>query len=295
MSAVNVVEVEEARRLFGRNFLGPEATSGLFGVDLFGAALTVDQVHDSSLLPFSRDDLQRAKSLEMMLVFRISHDKYGNALTINYLREVSEIARLKIFRDRRREAWYQHEFFAGDESPAAGWSLVRKEVIPESLGKAWHEQSSILKQWARDSKMPTHIVGRRTAVEAIYDTVIYYTQVQEPLLHEVYDWTTTKTPDRWPVLVGGFDSPGGLIVDAAPAESQNFIVGACPSISAAKIKAGDVVRILTNEEDSQVFGMLGKGTIATVTRVLSHIIEVENNEGMTQYYPSDELSVLRMV
>jgi len=63
-----------------------------------------------------------------------------------------------------------------------------------------------------------------------------------------------------------------------------------------KILAGYVVRVLVDERDSQVWGMLGKGTIATVTQLFQRdIIEVENVAGLRQSYPRNELELLRIM
>jgi hypothetical protein len=63
-----------------------------------------------------------------------------------------------------------------------------------------------------------------------------------------------------------------------------------------KIFVGYVVRVLVDERDSQVWGMLGKGTIATVTRLFPYAkVEVENAAGIWQIYPEDELQVLPLM
>jgi hypothetical protein len=61
------------------------------------------------------------------------------------------------------------------------------------------------------------------------------------------------------------------------------------------VAVGYVVRVLTDESESRVCGNLGKNTLATVTSVFGQIVEVENSVGIRQYYPEEELQILRIM
>ena len=53
---------------------------------------------------------------------------------------------------------------------------------------------------------------------------------------------------------------------------------------------GYVVRLLVDEPESRLYGMLGKGAIATVTEIFPcNTIEIESVAGIRQFYPEDEL------
>ena len=45
-----------------------------------------------------------------------------------------------------------------------------------------------------------------------------------------------------------------------------------PIVERRAVAVGYLVRVLTNESESRVFGNLGKKTLATVTSVFSHIV-----------------------
>ncbi|HYL14391.1 MAG TPA: hypothetical protein VEV41_15215 [Terriglobales bacterium] len=63
-----------------------------------------------------------------------------------------------------------------------------------------------------------------------------------------------------------------------------------------KIATGYVVRVLVDEPESRVYGMLGRGAIATVTQIFPYnTVEVENVAGIRQFYPEDELEILEVM
>jgi len=45
-----------------------------------------------------------------------------------------------------------------------------------------------------------------------------------------------------------------------------------PIVERRAVAVGYLVRVLTNESESRVFGNLGKNTLATVTSVFGHIV-----------------------
>jgi hypothetical protein len=221
------VEAEEARRLFGHDCFGPEAFAVFLGVDdLFGPALASEQIRESLRVPFSSDELKRAKSLEMILVYRLSHDKYGNGLTIRYLREAC--MRRKVFGQGRERPWYASERFARDEVPNPGWSLVRKKEIPGSLDRIWKDQSEILRQWTEENGIQPEMIRRRTAVEAVYDALLYYGQNRQAEVQLVYDWTATRSSDDSPVFVACYESR--IWIDALSAAAREPCIGVYPAL-----------------------------------------------------------------
>jgi len=231
---VPYVEAEEARSLFGHDCFGPEAFAAFLGVDdLFGPVLASEELEKSRRVPFSIDELKRAKSLGMVLVFRLSHDKYGHGLTIRYLREACLRGRAQariasIFGDERKQPWYETEGFARDEVPRPGWSLIRKEKIPGSLDRTWKDQSEILRQWTEENGIQPEMIRRRTAVEAVYDDLLYYGQNRREEIDLVYDWTATLASDGWPVLVSCYESR--LWVDALSADAREPCMGVYPAL-----------------------------------------------------------------
>lgn len=229
------VQAEEAKRLFGNDFLGPEAFSIFLGEDdLFGPTLVAEHLHESSRIPFSTAELMRAKFLGMILMFRISHDKYGNALTIRYLREVC--MQREVFGQGKEQPWYATEGFAHNEVPHSGWSLVRKKAIPGSLDRTWQDQSEILKRWTAENHILPEIIRRRTAVEAVYDVLLYYGQNRESEVDLLYDWTATLSSEGWPVFISCYDSH--LWIDALPEDAREPCIGVYPALECPKSPGG---------------------------------------------------------
>ena len=60
-----------------------------------------------------------------------------------------------------------------------------------------------------------------------------------------------------------------------------------------KIATGYVGRVLVDELESRLYGILGRGAIATVTGIFPYnTIEVGSVAGIRQFYPEDELEIL---
>src|SRR3990167_295488 len=80
------VEFEEAREIFGPDFLGPESVGTTFGVEF-----SQEELNQIENIPFTREELEQAKKLGMMLVLRVPRvgkDKASKPLTIKQLRGV---------------------------------------------------------------------------------------------------------------------------------------------------------------------------------------------------------------
>ena len=226
------IEFEEAREVFGKDFLGPEAAEAAFGVELSQEEL--EQVED---IPFSREELEQAKQLGMMLVLRvprIGKEKNAKSFSINSVREVfkdedtlgdPDNKKSDIFYD---QDWYDNESFAMQDTPSLGWGLVMKEVLEESRDKNWDEQEEVLKAWAKENNIDPSKVRRRKPVEIIYDTLLYYGINKESLLENSYDWSGVQSSDGYFVNVGYFDSDG-LFVSHDTRGFTYSSLGVCPS------------------------------------------------------------------
>ena len=80
------IEFGEAREILGKDFLGPEAIQTTFGVEL-----TPDELQEIEDIPFTREELEQAKQLGMMLVLRVprlGEGKTERPLTIDSAREL---------------------------------------------------------------------------------------------------------------------------------------------------------------------------------------------------------------
>ena len=230
-----VVEFDEAREVFGKDFLGPEAIQATFGVEL-----TSEELQEIENIPFNKEELEQAKQLGMMLVLRVprlGEGKTERPLTIDSARELFAAGdtlgdpkkkKQKVFYGKKGESWYDNEKFATQETPKLGWGLVMKSVLPESLSKNWDQQEEILKKWAKDNNIDPALVKRRTPVEIAYDTLIYYGANKESLLEGKYDWSGVRSSGGSFVHVGLFTSDG-LYVIYDTRDYTHSILGVCPS------------------------------------------------------------------
>ncbi len=226
------IEFEEAKEIFGPDFLGPEAVEATFGVEL-----SQEELGQIEVIPFTREELEQAKKLGMMLVLRVPRvgkDKAAKPLTIKQLRGVfkgedklgdSKKKKFQIFYDQN---WYDKEDFATKATPSLGWGLVSKSILPDSLGKDWDKQEEVLKKWAQENGIDPAQIKRRTPVEIAYDTLLYYGTNKESLLENTWDWTEVQSSDGYFVHVGSFDSGGLSVINDARDNTDSYL-SVCPS------------------------------------------------------------------
>jgi hypothetical protein len=123
------VSEKEAKRIFGRDYLGPEAVGEAFGIKL-----EVDSIPN---IPFKKKELERAKELDQMLVLRIDKTPDGVALTMDHITNLLNNTTTKdgglILYDA--VAPYIDEKFYEREAPVAGWALVCKTGVPDMESK----------------------------------------------------------------------------------------------------------------------------------------------------------------
>jgi len=146
------ITLEEAERIMGReNVLGYADVKRIFGVDR------------TDPIQFSRADLEKAKALGQMLVLRTDKTAEGKPMS------------LEVMNNRLVDKWRtagKGELLAtvegwkgliGDayskDAPRAGWALVSKNILSESLNKNYIRQTDILiehlkKQVFKEATLP---------------------------------------------------------------------------------------------------------------------------------------------
>jgi len=229
------IEFEEVKEIFGKDFLGPEAIKTTYGVEL-----TPDELQEIENIPFTIEELEQAKQLGMMLVLRvpsIGEGKEAKPLTIDQIREKfsggdtlgdPKKKKKKMFYRSKGDGWFDKEKFALEGTPNLGWGLVMKAVLPDSLSKNWDQQEEVLKNWAKQNNIDPTLVKRRTPVEIVYDTFLYYGENKETLLENKWDWSGGQSSGGFFVYVGFFDSDG-LHVSRDSRVYANSNLGVCPS------------------------------------------------------------------
>lgn len=194
--------IADARRIFDSDVVGVDEASAALGVDVLAACSSTER-QAVVRLPFGRDRLMRAADDGMMLVLRLPRTLDGRPLTI-----VELGARFPGDAERATSAaapWYARESFASEETCRLGWALVEKRPFPQSRNLNYPEQSDEL-----DKRSRLFGIGlrRRTAVEIVYDTLLFASARGERLLPSEWDWSSSTTSDGAFVTVGEFDERG---------------------------------------------------------------------------------------
>lgn len=210
--------VEKAKALFDENFFGEEALHTFEekcqskGIKVsFEIPQTPLHLNEAQL-KFAKDEEQEGK--DRMVVFRPEwmvvdgERKPVNILTLRELfkQETTEsdpddpsktetvisydnnpFGEGPVFWD---SDWFDEEDFA-QEPLKPGYGLPTKEVIPDSWSKTWEDQNSLLGEGEH----------RREAVEAVWDSLLYYAATGEKILEDRWDWTNSLTSVQRRVFV----------------------------------------------------------------------------------------------
>ena len=216
------LRVDEARAILGDDVLGPEEVSQVFGAPL--------QAELPREVPFSRDTLAAARQCGVMLVLRTAQPADSSALTIlQILDRHPQAFDAKLLRTAGyllKDEWgIALEPLAATETCTSGWALVRKEVMEDSCNLPYDEQEAAVQGFAALLGVP---VRRRTVVEIVYDTVLYFRARNVRLLERSWDWSSSVTLDRAYLNVGGFSSSGMQILGFSRGIRHGRL-GVCPT------------------------------------------------------------------
>lgn len=132
--------LQEARDILGSdNVLGPEALHATWDLDL--------APEDIPEVPYSREQLEGAKLLGMMLILRIDKDNGGRPLTGE---RMNEILKPQLQTQGKGKLlynvdWYPNEPFYKDATPKFEWKLVTRELLPNSTNLDYADQTKLLR------------------------------------------------------------------------------------------------------------------------------------------------------
>lgn len=218
----------DARRIFAVDFLGVEEVARTFGGDP-QAALSAEERAIVAEMPFDRDLLMRAADEGMMLVLRLPQATDGRPLTI-----VEIAGRFPGTGDLGKsgnESWFSKEGFATKDTCRLGWALSDKHVFAASRNLSFVEQDAELA--GRSARLGIRL-RRRTAVEIVYDTMVYAASRSERLLAREWDWSSSTTADGGIVTAGEFDDKGLRLVGYSKAIRFDTL-GVCATLDGAMI------------------------------------------------------------
>lgn len=210
---VDPVSIEQAKEIFGKYFLGPEAVQATYGVELDS-----EELKEIQHIPFTRKELEQAKELGMILVLRVPRIGDGKAMrpfTINNIQKINpNILRVLDYYPPRDNA-YEKDSFAAQATPLLGWSLVARIGLPVR-GK---NQKKTLKNWAQDNGISPQKIQHRTPVEIVYDALLNYNNNKE-YLNYFLEQTDTRSDNNRFVYIGESNRMADL-----GSQSISFLIG----------------------------------------------------------------------
>jgi hypothetical protein len=216
MSAV--LKVGDAQAILGHDVLGADEAHAVFGIRV-----------ETPPLPFTAAELLTAKAAGEMLVLRLAKDPSG-PLTMQRMIQHSpqsfDERYLRKMGYQLRDDWgIELEPLAATDTCTFGWALVRKEILGETRNLAYDEQDEVVTRDRVD-------VRRRSAAEAVYDTLLYFGARHVRLLDKTWDWTKSRTIDGGYLNVGGF-GPAGLQILSFSRAVRHGALGVCPTRQSA--------------------------------------------------------------
>jgi hypothetical protein len=187
-----------ARSIMGKNFLGIGEVMHHFGVKY-----TAKQIVQLAMIPFDEDMLCAYKDTHVLVA--------GAQLSVNDIHRIAAS-------DFYNALWYNRESFANDKKVSVRWYLLRKEPVPESLGRTYNEQVSVLK----DDEVPF-------ACEMTYMVILYWLTHRVRLLADVFVRCQDQESNDFRIIVGGFNSDG-IAFDLYWDEACNDLLGLASSV-----------------------------------------------------------------
>jgi hypothetical protein len=198
----------EAHELFGTAMLSPADVGRVLG--MAPSQMSPDAPQANERVPYDRATLQRARANGEVLVFRAS--AAGDPLTLMRLLErFPEAVNPRLLKGvgyQLKDEWtVAQEPFASTSTCRAGWRLVHGAPIPTTCNLSYDLQSEALERYA-ESRGLRGRMSRRSAIEAVYDTVMLGRAHGTRLLEHGWDWSETPTEDGGYVTVGEFGAEG---------------------------------------------------------------------------------------
>ncbi len=217
--------VRSARAVLGDDVLGPHEVVAVFGV--------APELVGDTAMPFSLTELVAARSAGEMLVLRAARGWHGAPLTVLRMVEgCPDAFDQKLLRQmgyQLKDDWgIAGEPLAASDTCAPGWALVRKEILDVSRNLNYDAQEALLTDYAHSMDVPPAAVRRRSGVEAVYDSLLYFIARNVRLLANTWDWTSSRTTDGGYLNVGGFGPAGVQILSFSRAVRHGGL-GICPT------------------------------------------------------------------
>lgn len=153
-----VISLEEAKEIMGPgSYFGPEAVKRTWCRKLCAEEIPP--------IPFSREELERARELGQFLILRVDRAGDGGVLTMQkqnglLAERFGQEGKGKIL--YYNVNYYRDEEFFTRDTPKLQWAFVDRKVIPGSLDKSAIAQTRVLADYVRDQvfrdqRMPSEV------------------------------------------------------------------------------------------------------------------------------------------
>ncbi len=208
------MSVTEARAILGDDVLGADETASVFRVAI-----------NAPPIPFTTDQLKSANPSGEILVLRLAQDGEGPLTLLRMIQLFPESFDKRLLRQmgyQLKDDWgIELEPLAATATCTSGWALVRKDILADTRNLTYDEQEPALLRYAPSCR-------RRSAIEVVYDTLLYYEARRVRLLEKAWDWSSSATVDGGYLNVGGF-GPTGLQILSFSGAVRHGALGVCPT------------------------------------------------------------------
>ena len=220
--------IADARALFASSFLGPDDVARVLGVD--SRRLVDGDGHHLERVPYARAVLDAARARGDVLVFRAATDGTAPLTVLRLAERFPETVQpglLKGVGYQLKDEWtVAQEPFASGDACRPGWRLVHATPVPSTCNLSYELQSAALARYAESLGL-AGALRRRSAIEAVYDTIMLARARGIRLLERGWDWSDTPTQDGGFVTVGEFAADGLRIIGYSRAVRFGTL-GVCP-------------------------------------------------------------------
>jgi len=193
--------VSLAKEILGNNFLGPDEVFKVFGVKV-----KIDE------FPFTKNDLNEFKKLDLVLLLQIDKDPKGKPLTMdnimfmmdNHFSNHIQIEHMEGPEADRKQLNIIHSPFdyENKEVPKLGWRVISKNVLEKSLNEDY-KSALLLERKFFKSNLSNKIDDYGTnAVEFMYFIVLFerVNHAMPSINCPVFIWTRSLSGDESPLV-----------------------------------------------------------------------------------------------
>jgi hypothetical protein len=161
-----------------------------------------------------------------LLIPRVSRFFYQGKLVDCTVKNLAK-AYFGHFGDIKDLTQYKGTTFINHETPQTTWALIPPEALSDSLDKNYMEQQQFLRQLSGRVSLPSHLVRRRSLVEAIYDLLVGKLVLNRPLLQQTLDWTSDGPTKNDYICL--YSAEEGIRLRDLTRTSHHRFLGLCPN------------------------------------------------------------------